>query len=123
MDHLISARRPDILTANKKRTCGIVDFAIPAENWVKIKESEKRDKLIDLARELKKKKLSYMKVTMVPIEVGALGTIPKEMVKGLEDLKIRGQAETIQTTTLLRLARIMRKVLETLGGLLSLKTL
>ena len=30
-----------------------------------------------------------MKVTVIPIVVGALGTIPKELVKGLEDLKIR----------------------------------
>ena len=31
----------------------------------------------------------------------------------LEDLKIRGQAETIQSTALLRSARILRRVLET----------
>ena len=41
-----------------------------------------------------------MKVTVIPIIVGALGTIPKGLVKGLEDLEIRGQVETIQTTAL-----------------------
>ena len=35
-----------------------------------------------------------------------------QKVKGLEDLEIRGQVETIRTITLLRLARILRKVLE-----------
>ena len=30
-----------------------------------------------------------MKVMMIPIVFGALGTIPKELVKGLEDLKMR----------------------------------
>ena len=39
-----------------------------------------------------------MKVIVIPIVISALGTIPKELVKGLEDLKIRGQVETIQTT-------------------------
>ena len=39
----------------KNKTCKIVGFAIPAEHWVKLKESEKRDKYIDLARYLKKK--------------------------------------------------------------------
>ena len=45
--------------------------------------SETRDKYLDLTRELKK--LWIMKVTMIPIVVGALGTIPNE------DLEIRGQ--------------------------------
>ena len=44
---------------------------------------------------------------------GALGKIPKGLVKGLEDLEIKGQVETIQTTALLRSARIIRKVLKT----------
>ena len=31
-DHLISARRPDLIIINrKKRTCKIVDFAVPAD--------------------------------------------------------------------------------------------
>ena len=32
----------------------MVDFAIPADHMVKLKESEMRDKYLDLARELKK---------------------------------------------------------------------
>ena len=42
-----------------------------------------------------------MKVTVIQSVVGALGEIPKGLVNGLEDLPIRGQEETIQTTTLL----------------------
>ena len=38
----------------KKRTCWIVDFAVPADHRVKLKESEKKDKYLHLARELKK---------------------------------------------------------------------
>ena len=49
-----------------------------------------------------------MKVTVMPILIGTLGTMPKCLVKGLEGLKIRGQVETTQTTALLRLARILR---------------
>ena len=64
-----------------------MDFAVPADYRVKIKESKKRDKYLDLARELKK--LWNMKVTMILIVVGALGIIPKRLVKGLEDLEIR----------------------------------
>ena len=53
-----------------------------------------------------------MKAILIPIVVGALGTIPKALIKRLEYLEIRGQVETIQTTTLLRSARILRRVLK-----------
>ena len=79
-----------------------MDFPVPADYRVKIEESEKRDKYLDLARKLKK--LWTMKVTVIPIVVRALGTIPKGMAKELKDLEIRGQVETIQTTALLRSA-------------------
>ena len=66
---------------------------------------------MDFARELKK--LWNMNVTVIAIAVGAFGTILNRLVKGLEELEIRGQLETIHTTELLRSARIMRRVLET----------
>ena len=68
------------------------------------------DKYLDLARELKK--LWNMKVTIVPIVIGAFGTT-KGLLKGLEDLEVGGRAEIIRTTALLRTARILRAVLET----------
>ena len=37
----------------KKRICKIVDFAVPANHWIKLKECEKKDKYLGLARELK----------------------------------------------------------------------
>ena len=42
-----------MLVDTKKWTCQIVDFAVPADFKVKLKESDKRDKYLDLARELK----------------------------------------------------------------------
>ena len=62
-----------------------------------------------------------MKVTIVPIVTGALDTVTKGSLKGLEDLEIGGRVETIQTIALLRTARILRRVLETWEDLLSLK--
>ena len=41
----------------------------------KLKECEKRDKYLDLAGELKK--LWNMKVTIIPIVIGAFGTVTK----------------------------------------------
>ena len=54
-----------------------------------------------------------MKVTIVPIVIGAFGTITKGLLKELEDLEVGGRVETIQTITLLKTARILRRVLET----------
>ena len=108
-DHLIPAWRPDLIIINKKkRTCKIVDFAVPADYRIKLKECEKKDKYLDLARELKK--LWNMQVTIIPIVIGALGTVTKGLLKGLEDLEVGGRVETIQMTALLSTARILRRV-------------
>ena len=53
-----------------------------------------------------------MKVMMILVVIGALGIIPKGLIKRLEDLEIRGQMETPQTIAL-RSARILRKALDT----------
>ena len=95
----------------KKRICKIVDFAVLADHRRKLKECEKKDNYLDLARELKK--LSNMKVTIIPIEIGAFGIVTKGLFKGLEDLEVDRWVETIQTTALLRTAKILRRVLET----------
>ena len=53
-----------------------------------------------------------MKVTIIPIVIGAFGTVTKGLLKGLEDLEDGGRVDTIQTTALLKTARILRRVLE-----------
>ena len=72
----------------KKRTCRLVDFAVPAYHRVKMKESEKRDQNIDLAGELRK--LWNMRVMMIPIVVGTLRTVSKDFERELDELKIEG---------------------------------
>ena len=67
------------------------------------------------------KKLWNMKVTIVPIVIGALGIITKGLLKGLEDLEVGRRVETIQMTSLVKTARILRRVLESWGDLLLLK--
>ena len=54
-----------------------------------------------------------MKVTIIPIVIGAFGTVTKGLQKELKDLEVGGRVETIQTTAGLRTARIVRRVLET----------
>ena len=52
-------------------------------------------------------------MTIIPIVIGAFGAVTKGLLKGLKELEVSGRVETIQTTILLRTARILRRVLET----------
>ena len=61
-------------------------LAVPADHKIKLKESEKKDKHLDLARELKK--LWNMKVTIITIIIDAFCTVTKVLLKGLEDLEV-----------------------------------
>ena len=104
-DRLISARRPDL--------------DVPADYRIKQKEWEKKDRYLDLPRELKK--LWNMQVTIIPIVIGAFGIETKGLLMGLKDFDVGRRVDTIQTTTLLITARILRRVLETWEDLPSLK--
>ena len=96
-----------------------MDFALPADHSVKLKENEKKDKCLNFVMELKN--LGKLKITVVPIVIGTLAWVTKELIQGLEDLEIRTRVDTIQTKTFMRSATIRRRVLETWGDLLSLK--
>ena len=41
-------------------------------------------------------------VTIIPIVIGAFGTVTKGLLKGLDDMEVGGRVEIIQTTALLR---------------------
>ena len=119
-DYQISSRRPDLIIINKKeRTCRIENFAVPVDHEIKFKGWKKRDKYFEVARDLKK--LWNIKVTIILILISALRTESKGLVQGLEDSEITGRVETVQNTALLRSVRILRRVLETWGDLVSLK--
>ena len=77
-----------MIVNNKKRTCQFINFAIPVDQQrVKLKENEKRDEYLDLARELKKQ--WNLKETVIPLVIGMFGTVTKGLVKQLEELEIR----------------------------------
>ena len=69
-----------------------MNFAIPADDIVKIKESEKMEKYLHLAKKLKN--LWNIKVTVMPIVFNAFGMVSKYLEKKLEIKR----SETIQTT-------------------------
>ena len=61
--------------------------------------------------ENKRKRRDQRKVKVILIVIGSLGTISKDLGKGVEEWEINGRIETIQTAALLRTARILLRVL------------
>ena len=72
----------------KRRTCRIEDLAVPADHRIKLKESKKTNKHLNLAWEFQK--LWNMKVTVIPIVIDSLGTDNKGLLKGVKDFETRG---------------------------------
>ena len=75
-------------------------MTVPCDKNVSIKEMEKKSKYKDIEIEIQR--MWKMKTEVIPIVIGALGTIRK----GMEDNIL-----TVQKTCLLGTARILRKVL------------
>ena len=109
-DHVITARRPDIVVKDKLLDhTWLIDVAVPGDGRVKEKEREKVEKYQDLARELRK--LWSTSVNVVPIVIGALGAV-ENVEEELHKLNIeRKEISKVQLAALLGLARILRKVL------------
>ena len=89
----------------ENKLCLIVDFTVPSDHRIEIKI----EKYQDLKREVQK--LWNMKAKIIPIVIGALGTIPKTLQKQLEQIESNIAINQMQTTVLLSTARILRKVL------------
>ena len=110
-DHVIQHRRPDVVLLDKtKKMCHLIDIAVPGDTRVASKEMEKIEKYQDLARELRK--IWQVKVKVVPVVVGALGTIPKALGKHLDEIGTNVRVDLLQKAALLGTARILRKTLE-----------
>ena len=85
-----------------------VDFAVPADQ-IKISQERKTENYQDLKRELQK--LWNIKISIVPIVIGALGTIPRSLEKHVDKLNAEVNISQMQIIVLLSSARIIRKVL------------
>ena len=101
-DHIIPARRLDLVLINKKENLPSRKFC-RSSGWQRKNKSKRKDrKILDLSWELKK--LWNMRLTVILVVFSALGTAHKSLEKELEELETRGKLETIQTTVLLRSA-------------------
>ena len=100
-----------ILIDKKERKGIIIDIAVPADVKVGGKEREKVEKYQDLKTEIGRLWRLKM-VEVVPLVIGALGSVTKEFDGWIKKLQITKNVGVMQKTALLGTARTLRKVLE-----------
>ena len=109
-DRKVSYNRPDVVVIDREENRWyIVDFTIIMDHHVKEKEVEKIDKYMDLAAEIRRQ--FRVKTVIVPIVLGALGTVPAKLSKSLEKLEVDDVIGSLHTAVLMSTTAVFRKVL------------
>ena len=107
-DRTIPNNKPDIIIRdNEKRTCMLIDVAIPGDRNV-IKKAEIL-KYKDLTIEIQR--MWNVKTRVIPVIIGATGTISKSFRKYVSDIPGNRDVKELQKTAILGTAHILRKVL------------
>ena len=119
-DHLISARRSNIIITNKKEHLQNCGFCCPGWLQNKIEKSKRKISTLTLIENWKKT-VEYESDGDTN-SIGALDRVTKWLVKILKDVEILGWVETILTKGLLSSDRILKIFLKTWEDL-SLKLL
>jgi hypothetical protein len=109
-DRTIPNKKPDIIIRdNEKRTCMLIDVAIPGDRNVIKKEAENILKYKDLTREIQR--MWNVKTNLIPVIIGETGTISKSFKKYLSNVPGIHEVNELQKTAILGTAHILRKVL------------
>ena len=109
-DKMISANRPDIIIKYKEeKQCILIDMSVPCDANITTKEFEKKSKYKNLEIEIQR--MWQMKTKVVPIVVGALGTVTKDFESCVKLLPETISSKEIQKIALLGTAHILRKIL------------
>jgi hypothetical protein len=87
----------------------LIDVAISGDRNVIKKEAEKILKYKDLTIEIRR--MWNVKTKVIPITIGATGTISKSFRKYVSNIPGNHEVEELQKTAILGTAHILRKVL------------
>ena len=91
-----------------KNQVWLIDMTIPGDSRIDQKEMEKITKYQDLKVEVER--LWEKKATVVPVVIGALGAIPKDLIKHLKTLGLdKISPSQLQKAALLGTAHILQK--------------
>ena len=82
-DRIITANRPDINVKDSMNcTWKLIDITVTSDRNIALKEIEKKSKYKDLEQEIQR--MWHMKTLLIPVVVGAFGTVKKEMVENIK---------------------------------------
>ena len=110
-DKELKYNKPDVVVLNKqKRTCMIIDVACPFDIRIQEKEKEKIERYNDLKWELMSI-WNCSKVKVIPIIIGALGTVSKSFKGWLNTISPNITFGILKTACLLGTARTLCFVL------------
>ena len=109
-DRVIEHRKPDIVVIEKKTNkCFIIDVANPGDHNLEKKKAEKLENYAELRVEVAR--MWNKDTVVIPVIIGALGSIPKDLNMFLDKLDIKYELDILQHSVLLGTANILRKVL------------
>lgn len=111
-DAAIQHNKPDIVLTDKlKSTTYIIDIAVPMASNITKKYSEKINKYLPLADEIKEM-WRQEKVLIIPLIIGATGEIPKSLLKNLDVLNLQKDIYILmQKAAILETCSIVRRVI------------
>jgi hypothetical protein len=108
----IAANRPDIVVWNTtERTAQLIDVAVPMDLNVVAKYSDKLTKYRGIEISVQKS-WDLRKVRVVPIIVGALGTVCDGLVDNLHRISPNLDVGVVQKAALLGTSHVLRTVLK-----------
>ena len=109
-ERTIPNNKPDIIIQdNEKRSCMLIDVAIPGDRNVIKKKPEKILKYKDLTIEIQR--MWNVKTRVIPVIIGATGTISKSFIKYVSDIPGNHDVKVLQKTAIFGTAHILRKVM------------
>ena len=110
-DARLSHNRPDIVVHNReKKTCLMIDVAVPQDRNVIKTTAEKIRRYRDLEIEVQQC-WNLNSVRAIPVVVGALGTVNKNITPYLNAISEKIEFKIVQNIALMGTQRILRNVL------------
>ena len=100
----VTHNRPDIILVEKARQkWTIIDIAVQSDFNIVRTEDWNVDKYQDLAFEVKR--IHHVETVILPAVIGALGTVPKRLIRSIEHLGIGDIIAIIQKYSTVRNSR------------------
>ena len=108
-DRHLSHNRPDIVYVSSEKHVFLIDVAIPGDGRMAAKFQEKMQKYTDLKFEVRK--MWRQPVSVVPVILGALGSVPPSLITSLKLLGVYSKhlVSRLQKSVLLSSTHILRR--------------